>query len=62
MGGGVRVIGRGWVGDRGAGPEFGAEGDGLEERDAESSGSKVGEGDKAEDGYIAGLAVKAGWG
>ena len=56
------MTGQGWVGAGGAGPEVGAEGAGLEGRDAKSSGSEVGEGNGAKDGDLARLTVEAGWG
>ena len=62
-GGGVRVTGWDWVGAEGAGPEVEAGCAGFGGGDAKLSGSKVSEGDGAEDGGdLAGLTVEAGWG
>ena len=55
----VRTTGQGWVRDGEAGPEVRADGAGLEGRDAESSGTEVGDVDI--DDLVAGLAVKSGW-
>ena len=61
-GAGVRVTGRGWVRVGGTGPEVGEEGSRPGGRDAESSGSEVGEGDEDKYEGISGLAVEAGRG
>ena len=59
----VRVTGRCLVGDRVARPKVGSEGARPGGREIELSGSKVSEGDGAEDGGdIAVLAVEVGWG
>ena len=58
-GDGVRITGKGWVGAGEAGPKVRAEGAGPEGRDAEFSGSEVGEG--GGDDVVAGLAVNVAW-
>ena len=55
----VRMTRKGWVGAGEAGPKIRVEGAGPEGRDAEFSGSEVGEG--GGDDVVAGLAVNAGW-
>ena len=53
------MISQAWVGAGEARPKVRAEGAGLEGRDAEFSGSEVGEG--GGDDVVAGLAVNVGW-
>ena len=60
-GGGVRMSGWGWVGAGGAVPEVREEGAGPEGKDAELSGSKVGD-DYVDEEDLSGLSVEAGWG